>query len=216
MVHSLRMSGRDIKRVCNVISSSLLKWKLASKEGKIILEFIMQKVYGNSNKNEDTEDADVNEVLGDVKKDFDEELNSKCNSLRDILDRMRDVLGELESGEEKCLGLSQLCDLSSSSSSSQKINSSLVNSSNSQNSSIIELDHSVVYTNDLTRWTQVLSSCYRSQLKMNEIVCRNICRLSSREEALFHVSVWVCQPALHTEAEAATVAIEQTLKSCSQ
>merc|ERR1712066_1215117 len=101
-----------------------------------------------------------NEVLGDVKKDFDEELNSKCNSLRDILDRMRDILAEIESGEEKCLGLSQLCDLStlSSNSSSPKINSSLINSSNSQNSSVIELDNSVVYTNDLTNWTRVILS----------------------------------------------------------
>ena len=209
------MSGKDVKRICNLISAALLKWRLASKEGKIILEFINQKQYGSNNKYEDGEEADDSANLNTKTEVFDEELNSKCNRLRDILERMRDVLTEIESGEEKCLGLSQLCDLSSSSSSSQKINSSLINSSNSENSSTIELNNSVVHTNDLTKWTQVISSGLRQQLKMNEIVTRSICHLQSRDEALFHVSVWVCQPSLDTHFEAATVAIEQTLKSCS-
>ena len=212
---AVKMSGKDVKRICNLISAALLKWRLASKEGKIILEFINQKQYGSNNKYEDTEDADDSANLNTNTTVFDEELNSKCNRLRDILERMRDVLTEIESGEEKCLGLSQLCDLSSSSTSSQKINSSLINSSNSENSSTIELNNSVVHTNDLTKWTQVISSGLKQQLKMNEIVTRNICHLQSREEALFHVSVWVCQPALDTHFEAASVAIEQTLKSCS-
>ena len=209
------MSGKDVKRICNVMSSAQLKWRLASKEGKIILEFINQKLYRSDNKDEDTEETEGKTTLDVNTKLFDEELNSKCNRLLDILERMRDVLTEIESVEEKCLGLSQLCDLSSSSSSSQKLNSSLTNSSHSHNSSLIELNNSVVQTNDLTRWSQVISSAFRQQLKMNEIVARNISHLDSRDEALLHTSIWVSQPALHTHFEAASLAVEQTLKSCS-
>ena len=205
------MSGKEVRKICSTISTCLLKWRLASKEGKIILELINQKLYESDNTNEEPEEKEAPDIN---KKDFDEELNSKCNELQDILSRMRDILTEIESGEEKSLGVSQLCDLSSSSSiSPQKSNPSLLNSSNSQNSSLIELDNSVVNTNDLTKWTRVISSSYRAQLKMNEIVCRNICHLDSRAEALFHTSVWVCQPALNTECEVACLAVEQTLKS---
>ena len=205
------MSGKEIRKICSTISTCLLRWRLASKEGKIILEVINQKLYATDNTNEEPEEKEAPDIN---KKDFDEELNSKCNDLQDILDRMRDILTEIESGEEKSLGLSQLCDLSSSSSiSPQKRNPSLHNSSNSQNSSVIELDNSVVNTNDLTHWTRVILSSYRAQLKMNEIVCRNICHLDTRAEALFHTSTWVCQPALDTECEAACLAVEQTLKS---
>ena len=155
---------------------------MASKEGKIILELINQKLFETDNQNEEQEEK---EALDRNKKDFDEELNGKCNDLQDILSRMRDILTDLESGEEKSLGLSQLCDLSSSSSiSPQKTNHSLLNSSNSHNSSsLIELDNSVVNTNDLTKWSRVICSSYRAQLKMNEIVCRNICHLETRAEA---------------------------------
>ena len=207
----LKMSVKEIRKICSTISTSLLKWRLASKEGKIILEVINQKLFATDNKNEEPEEKEAPDV---DKKEFDEELNTKCNQLQDILGRMRDILTEIESGEEKSLGLSQLCDLSSSSSiSPQKTNHSLLNSSNSHNSSVIELDNSVLNTNDLTKWTRVITSSYRAQLKMNEIVCRNICHLDTRAEALFHTSIWVCQPALSTEVEAASLAVEQTLKS---
>ena len=83
-----------------------------------------------------------------------------------------------------------------------------------ENSGIIELDTSIVYPNDLTKWTQTIIQCYKNQLKMNEIVVKNICHLGRREEALFHISLWVCQPCLHIECDLATVAVEQTLKSC--
>ena len=207
----LKMSVKEVRKICSSISTCLLKWRLASKEGKIILELINHKVFGDDDKNEEPSEN----VTPDInKKDFDEELNSNCNNLQDILGRMRDILTEIESVEEKSLGVSQLCDLSSSSSiSPQKTNHSLLNSSNSQNSSLIELDNSVLNANDLTKWTRVISSSYRAQLKMNEIVSRNICHLESRAEALFHTSIWVCQPALNTECEAACLAVEQTLKS---
>ena len=205
------MSVKEIRKICGAISTCLLKWRLASKEGKIILELINQKLYATDNTDEEPPEKEAQDIN---KKEFDEELNIKCNNLQDILDRMRDILTEIESGEEKSLGLSQLCDLSSSSSiSPQKSNPSFLNSSNSQNSSVIELDNSVVNTNDLTKWIRVISSSYRAQLKMNEIVSRNICHLESRAEALFHTSIWVCQPALNTDCEAACLAVELTLKS---
>ena len=105
------MSGKEIRKICSTISTCLLRWRLASKEGKIILEVINQKLYATDNTNEEPEEKEAPDIN---KKDFDEELNSKCNDLQDILDRMRDILTEIESGEEKSLGLSQLCDLSSS------------------------------------------------------------------------------------------------------
>ena len=95
-----------------------------------------------------------------------------------------------------------------------KLSNSSSQQNSTQNSSIIELDTSIVYPNDLTKWTQTIIQCYKNQLKMNEIVVKNICHLGRREEALFHISLWVCQPCLHIECDLATVAVEQTLKSC--
>merc|ERR1711955_110515 len=125
-------------------------------------------------------------------------------TLTEILLKMQEILAEIETVEDKCLGVSQLRDMSSSSSSFKKANtSSILSSSRSQqsstqNSSLIELDTSIVYPSDLTRWTQTIIHCYKNQLKMNEIVVKNICHLERREEALFHISVWVCQPSLNT------------------
>ena len=78
----------------------------------------------------------------------------------------------------------------------------------------IELQKPIWHLRDLTKWTQTIIQCYKNQLKMNEIVVKNICHLGRREEALFHISLWVCQPCLHIECDLATVAVEQTLKSC--
>merc|ERR1712096_74587 len=100
-----------------------------------------------------------------------------------------------------------------SSSPQKSFNSS---SSNNQNFSLIELDKSVLPSSDLTKWTQTILKCYKNQLKMNQIVSKNICHLKSREEALFHSSIWVAQPGLDTECLVAECAIDQTLKSCSE
>ena len=97
--------------------------------------------------------------------------------------------------------------------SNQSFNSS---SSNNPNTSLIELDKSVLLSSDLTNWTQTVLKCYRNQLKMNQIVAKNICHLKTREEALFHSSIWVAQPGLDTECLVAECAMEQTLKSCSE
>ena len=203
------MTSKEVKRICSNLSTNILKWKLASKEGKIILDSIREKQY------KDKDD----EMSTGTQYQFDEELQKNCHTLSEILLKMQDILAEIETVEDKCLGVSQMCDMSSSS--FQKVNnSSLLSSSSSQqnstqNSSLIELDTSIVYPNDLTKWTQTIIHCYKNQLKMNEIVVRNICHLERREEALFHISIWVCQPSLNTECDLATVAVEQTLKSCS-
>ena len=96
--------------------------------------------------------------------------------------------------------------------SNQSFNSS---SSNKQNASLIDLDKSVLLSSDLAKWTQTVLICYKNQLKKNHIVAKNICHLKSREEALFHISIWVAQQGLDTECLVAECAMEQTLKSCS-
>merc|ERR1711976_945994 len=151
-----------------------------------------------------------------------EELQKLCNNLSEILSKMENIVRELESVEDKCVGLTQLCDMSSTSfnksqaAANKSSNTSVLSSScseKSHNSSLIELDNSVVYTSDITRWTQTIIECHKNQLRMNEIVSKNICHLETRDEALFHQSVWSCQPAMATEYDAAVTAVELTLKS---
>ena len=70
-------------------------------------------------------------------------------------------------------------------------------------------------SSDLAKWTQTVLICYKNQLKMNQIVAKNIRHLKSREEALFHSNIWVAQPGHDTKCLVAECAMEQTLKSCS-
>eukprot|EP00092_Neocalanus_flemingeri_P078253 GFUD01097287.1.p1 GENE.GFUD01097287.1~~GFUD01097287.1.p1 ORF type:complete len:236 (+),score=60.50 GFUD01097287.1:127-834(+) len=227
------MSEKEVKKICSCVSLSTVKWKLANRQGKIILDFICGKVY--------SEDKDDQENSKTIDERFDEELHAKCQTLANILDTMSEAVAELEGIEDKAVGLEQLCDISASmnKSSNQSFNSSssnnqnssnymnssnypnssmnYMNSSNYQNSSMIELDKSVLLlSSDLTKWTQSILNCYKNQLKMNQIVTKNICHLKSREEALFHLSIWVVQPALDPQCLVAECAVEQTIKSCSE
>ena len=47
------MSVKEIRKICSTISTCLLRWRLASKEGKIILQLINQKLFETDNKNEE-------------------------------------------------------------------------------------------------------------------------------------------------------------------
>ena len=147
------MSGKELKKICANISTNLIKWKLQSKEGKIVLESIIEKLY----KVEEEEKKTVEE--------YDEETQKNCDVLTEILIKMKTIVEEFESVEEKCLGLSQLINISSSSVNKPENNTSVISSSSShkssENSSFIELESSVVYTGDLSHWSQVISECLR-------------------------------------------------------
>ena len=210
------MGSKEVKKICSSISSGILKWKLASKEGKLVLEGLTEKLYKEDESQKKNDENSPESI---------DEIQKNCTTLAEILLKMKEILAELETVEDKCVGVSQLCDLSSSFSQSpvkklsgsplKKVAGSSQESNISQNSSLIELDSSVVYTNDLLSWCQTLIQCHKNQWRMNEIIVKNICHLSSRDEALFHMSVWTCQPAMNNEYETAFVAVEQTLKSCS-
>ena len=203
------MGSKEIKKVCSLLSTNILKWKLASKEGKLVLDRITEKLYN------DKDDEDTEKNAKDV---YDEETQKNCFTLSDILTRMRDTLAEMETAEERCLGLSQLADMSSNSlqksSNSSLLSSSTSQGSGTQSSSMIELETSVLYPSELVKWSQTIIECHRTQLGMNEEVARAICHLDTREEALFHVGVWATQPGLNLDCETATVAVENTLKQC--
>ena len=204
------MSSKEIKKACSILSTNLLKWKLASKEGKLVLDRITEKLYSDK-EDEEPETSKSKEV-------YDEVTQRNCFALADILTRMRDTLSEMETAEDRCVGLSQLADMSSNSL-QMSSNTSLLSSSSSQvsgtkSSSMIELETSVLYPSDLVNWSQTIIGCHRTQLGMNEEVARSICHLDTREEALFHVGVWATQPGLTLECEVATVAVENTLKQC--
>merc|ERR1719481_934560 len=164
---------------------------------------------------------------------FDVQLQAKCETLTNILDKMSEAVKGIEVAYEKSVGVEQLCDISANVNKSLSIsplkksgdisvvtsnyNESLnSSSSNNTNSSLIELDKSVILSSDLAKWTQTILTSYTNQLKMNQIVVKNICHLSSRPEALFHMSIWVAQPGLDTECLISEFAMEQTLKSCSE
>ena len=204
------MGSKEIKKACSILSTNLLKWKLASKEGKLVLDRITEKLYG------DKEEEEPEKSPKDV---YDEVTQKNCFTLADILTRMRVTLVEMETAEERCVGLSQLADMSSNSlqrsSNTSLLSSSASQVSGTQSSSMIELDSSVLYPSELVRWSQTIIECHRTQLGMNEEVVRSICHLDTREEALFHVGVWATQPGLSLECEAAMVAVENTLKQCS-
>ena len=68
------MSVKEIRKICGAISTCLLKWRLASKEGKIILELINQKLYATDNTDEEPPEKEAPDIN---KKEFDEELNIK-------------------------------------------------------------------------------------------------------------------------------------------
>ena len=170
-----------------------------------MLDRITEKLYG-----EDPEES--------AKDDYDEVSQKNCFILADILTRMRDTLAEMETTEDRCLGLSQLADISSNSlqksSNSSLLSSSASQGSGTQSSSMIELETSVLQPADLVKWSQTIIECHRTQLRMNEEVARSICHLDTREEALFHVGVWAAQPSLTPDCETAMVALENTLKLC--
>merc|ERR1712029_500151 len=117
-------------------------WKLQSKEGKIVLESIIEKLYK------------VEEEEKKTTEQYDEETQKNCDVLAEILIKMKTIVEEFESVEEKCLGLSQLINISSSSVNKPENNTSVLSSSSShkssENSSFIELESSVVYTGDLS------------------------------------------------------------------
>ena len=210
------MGSREVKKACSILSTNLLKWKLASKEGKLVLDRITDKLY--SDKEENPEEG--HKEIPQEKNVYDEETQKNCFTLSDILTRLGDSLTEMESAEDRCVGLSQLADISSSSlQRSSTSNNSLLSSSTSQvsgtqSSLMIDLNTSVLYPEELVRWSQTIIECHRAQLRMNEEVARSICHLDTRAEALFHVGVWAAQPSLTTQCEAAAVAVELTLKHC--
>eukprot|EP00092_Neocalanus_flemingeri_P088728 GFUD01112150.1.p1 GENE.GFUD01112150.1~~GFUD01112150.1.p1 ORF type:complete len:184 (-),score=57.85 GFUD01112150.1:128-679(-) len=172
------MSEKEVKKICSCMSLNLVKWKLASKEGKIILDYICCKLYSKE------KDEENNKSIDDH---FDEELHVKCQTLANILNKMSEAVAEIELGEDKAVGLEQLCDLSVSMNKSILSNKSFnSSSSNNHNSSIIELDKSVLLSSDLTKWTQTILKCYKNQLKMNQIVSQNICHLRSRGSSVPH------------------------------
>ena len=204
------MGSKEIKKACSILSTNLLKWKLASKEGKLVLDRITEKLYGVK-EDEEPETSKSKDV-------YDEVTQRNCFTLADILTRMRDTLAEMETAEDRCVGLSQLADMSSNSL-QRSSNTSLLSSSTSQvsgtqSSSMIELETSVLYPSELVNWSQTIIGCHRTQLGMNEEVARSLCHLDTREEALFHVGVWATQPGLTLECEVAMVAVENTLKQC--
>ena len=204
------MGSKEIKKACSILSTNLLKWKLASKEGKLVLDRITEKLYGVK-EDEEPETSKSKDV-------YDEVTQRNCFILADILTRMRDTLAEMETAEDRCVGLSQLADMSSNSL-QRSSNTSLLSSSTSQvsgtqSSSMIELETSVLYPSELVNWSQTIIGCHRTQLGMNEEVARSLCHLDTREEALFHVGVWATQPGLTLECEVAMVAVENTLKQC--
>ena len=206
------MGSKEIKKACSILSTNLLKWKLASKEGKLVLDRITEKLYSDKEEDEDPETSKSPDG-------YDEVTQKNCFTLADILTRMRDTLVDMESAEDRCVGLSQLADMSSNSlhksSNTSLLSSSTSQTSGTQSSSMIELETSVLYPSELVRWSQTIIECHRTQLAMNEEVARSICHLDTREEALFHIGVWATQPALTLDCEAATVAVENTLKQCS-
>ena len=102
------MGSREVKKICNCLSTNMLQWKLATKEGKLILDSISLKLY---NKDEDHENEQKNK---DEQLEM-EELQKLCNNLSEILSKMENIVTELESVEDKCVGLTQLCDMSSTS-----------------------------------------------------------------------------------------------------
>ena len=211
------MGSKEIKKICSTISTNALRWKLASKEGKIILDSISERLYTNR---DDEEDQEEGGMKNDKRHKFDEETQKKTESLSDLIQKMEEIIKEVEAVEDKSLGLSELCDMSSSFTSANKstANTSVLSSSSSQkshNSSLISLDSSVVYTRDLVSWAGTVRECLCAQLRMNQCVARSICHVSSRDEAMFLTSVWAAQPGLTMEHEAAMVAVETTLKQCS-
>jgi len=205
------MSEKEVKRICSQLSVKLSEWKLAIKEGKVILEQIRDKRYVDPRNCDDPDSSS---------KTFDEELNQKCSSLLTIIDRLSEIVNAIEAVHEKAVGFEQLCDLSSSRNnkslniSSQ--NKSLSSSSSISNPKMIDLNSSVLLTSDLSNWTLEITSAYQTQLKMNKIVVQQICHLKSREECLFHLSIWASQPGLNTQCQLAECSIEQTLNSCSE
>lgn len=217
------MSEKEVKKICSSFSVNILTWKLASKEGKLVLGEICDYLY---NKEKDESHSDMRDSQ------FDVELQAKCETLMNILDKMSEVVKGVEVAHEKSVGVEQLCDISANVNKSLSIspmkksgeisvvtsnyNESLNSSSSNTNSSLIELDKSVILSSDLAKWTQTILTSYTNQLKMNQIVAKNICHLSSRPEALFHMSIWAAQPGLDTECLIAEFSMEQTLKSCSE
>ena len=118
----------------------------------------------------------------------------------------------------KAAGLEQFCDLSASMNIFMIISmNKVINLSTQalQINKLIDLDKSVLLSSDLAKWTQNVLICYKNQLKMNQIVAKNIRHLKSREEALFHSNIWVAQPGHDTKCLVAKCAMEQILKSCS-
>ena len=208
-----------MRKICAGFSVNILTWKLASKEGKLVLGEICEYLYS---KDRDEREANKSDSQ------FDEQLQTKCHTLLNILEKMSEAVKGIEAVYEKSTGFEQLCDISANMSKSVSIspvkkvvdisstnNESLNSSSSNPNSSLVELDKSVLLSSDLAKWTLTVLTCYKNQLKMNQIVAKNICHLKSRPEALFHMSIWVAQPGLDTECIVAECAMEQTLKSCS-
>merc|ERR1712061_275410 len=145
------MGSKEIKKICSTISTNALRWKLASKEGKIILDSISERLYTNR---DDEEDQEEGGMKNDKRHKFDEETQKKTELLSALIQKMEEIIKEVEAVEDKSLGLSELCDMSSSFTSANKstANTSVLSSSSSQkshNSSLISPDSSVVFTRDL-------------------------------------------------------------------
>merc|ERR1719347_2095793 len=104
---------------------------------------------------------------------FDVQLQAKCDTLTNILDKMSEAVKGIEVAYDKSVGVEQLCDISANvnkslsisplkksgdisvvtSNNNESLNSS---SSNNTNSSLIELDKSVILGSDLAKWTQTI------------------------------------------------------------
>lgn len=207
------MSGKEVKKICSLLSMHNLGWKLANKEGKVILEEIVDKLYTQK---------DEESCMNPTSSTYDVDLHNKCLTLTNILEKMKEVVKGIESAHEKALGFEQLCSFSTSTSFNNSLQTSNIEksfssgSSATHNASVIELDKSVILSTDLSKWTETLVICYKNQVKINESVVHDICHLKTRDEALFHICAWVVQPGISDECIIAECAIDQTLKACQE
>ena len=77
-----------MRKICNNFSIHILSWKLANKEGKLILGKIGEILYNKDKEEEEKQKNSENQ--------FDEKLHERCEALSSFLDKMSEAVTGIE------------------------------------------------------------------------------------------------------------------------
>nr|AQS22640.1 hypothetical protein [Pseudodiaptomus poplesia] len=199
------------------LTVAINQWKLNIKKGNDIISDVISRLYPTE------KEGPALQLAPDFR--------DTAAQLTAILNQLQRVLADVEAVGLEYSGVLELTNLSTSSLNSSRRSSShgssfslnspsslsspfalnssvgglsqsfIDTSSTIHSGTLLEINKTMSDVDEVGVWVQTIVDCYRQQFSLAQSVVSNIFHLKSREEALYHQTVWLLQPALSSDCE---------------